>query len=661
MKSTLRVFLISLFFACLIPVFPQTAQACANPERPDHSKIPGRQISTNDIHQSATGHIYFTAFTDLEQIILEHDGSDLSLVYDGDTPLIIERSLFLPDGSSLLVSHLVIPEDVSFHAGDSVQADILEVKGVFSFSIFLTIIDSLAVDGTIFAPEDGIISIFDGYRFTGRENILGTDYIILCDYETASPEECCRLIEDASAKPDKYMNRQITLTETEETPLVINRDLVIPTGVDVFINTDSFALANGCVLTVNGFLSLPDSRISGTVQNNGELYLVNSQLHFSDESCYRGTGRIILYFYDDTENCSDHIFGLDISKFRIHLSYPADFPYYELQIPPCLTHSYSEDYCSICGSERMLDAVSPLNGVCRIAGATRVETALGAADLLKETLQVEYFDNIIVANAKNFPDALAGTYLAASKNAPILLTMDGYHEQVAKYIYDNLSVLGNVYILGGFTAVPAYFTDLLDEALIVHERLAGIDRFDTNLQILNIVGMGAQPLLVCTAYGFSDSLSVSATGYPVLLVGDSLSDSQKAFLQNLNLNEVYIIGGTAAVSSRIEEEMSQYAASIKRLSGKDRHQTSVLVAMEFVNSPDSAVLAYSLNFPDGLSGGPLAYCLRAPMLLTMTDNYTCASYCAKYSIHDGCIMGSDELINDTTARKYFDAALITVR
>ena len=57
--------------------------------------------------------------------------------------------------------------------------------------------------------------------------------------------------------------------------------------------------------------------------------------------------------------------------------------------------------------------------VARLSGATRYETGYKVADALKAELGVDKFGAVVVATGKNFADALAGSYLAVQKNAPM--------------------------------------------------------------------------------------------------------------------------------------------------------------------------------------------------------------------------------------------------
>ena len=87
--------------------------------------------------------------------------------------------------------------------------------------------------------------------------------------------------------------------------------------------------------------------------------------------------------------------------------------------------------------------------VDRVDGANRYETAVASADKLKDVYGVDKFDNIIVAYGDDYADALAGSYLAKAKKAPILLVNNAAEGYVKSYIDNNLNAGGTVYILGG--------------------------------------------------------------------------------------------------------------------------------------------------------------------------------------------------------------------
>ena len=297
------------------------------------------------------------------------------------------------------------------------------------------------------------------------------------------------------------------------------------------------------------------------------------------------------------------------------------------------------------------NAMPTLTDVTRLAGNDRYETAFKVADALKVTLGVEKFDAVIVANGTNFADALAGSYLSSKQNAPILMTdkKDANIQKLVDYIKTNLKADGIVFILGGTAAVSDKVEKQLNGFAI--ERLAGNDRYETNLAILRRAGgVGYNDLLVCTGTNFADSLSASATGQPMLLVGKKLTARQKVFfMETLPETNVVIVGGEGAVNKTVEKELKKAYENVSRLAGSSRYETSVMVADKYFEKPSYAVVALATNFPDGLSGGALAYALQSPLLLTNGQkvNFSItAKYTNSQNITAGYVLGGNKLVTD---------------
>ena len=314
---------------------------------------------------------------------------------------------------------------------------------------------------------------------------------------------------------------------------------------------------------------------------------------------------------------------------------------------------YEDGVCTVCGD-------CPVK---RVYGRNRDDTALAIADQLKETLGVEKFDSIILAVGDNerFPDALSGSYLANQKGAPILIYCFGrLSDATQEYIRDNLSEDGTIYILGGPPAVPTEIEELLAKDYNV-KRLAGDDRYLTNLAILEEVGVGDKEILVATGTNFPDSLSASATGLPILLVNGGnkkLSAKQTEFFEKLNGNKITILGSEDAVSAELEAAIEAITGTeVARISGERREHTSAMIAERYYPEAEFALIAYSYNFPDGLCGGPLAYAMKAPLLVTkINQESVTGAYIESKEIEAGYVLGSAEVVSDETVRKVFSLA-----
>lgn len=292
--------------------------------------------------------------------------------------------------------------------------------------------------------------------------------------------------------------------------------------------------------------------------------------------------------------------------------------------------------------------------VVRYYGNDRYDTAIEVAKSLMKTKEIDKFDNIIVADGRNYADALAGSYLAKVKDAPILLVGNDTASQakVKAYISSNIKAGGQVYILGGEGAVSKTFEKSLSGYKV--NRLEGKTRFETNIEILKEAGVKNEDILICNGMSFADSLSASAVGKPILLVDKQLSSDQKVYLKGLSSKNYYIIGGTGAVSNTVYEQIKSYG-NTQRVYGQNRYSTSVAVANKFFGTDSKGImLAYGLNFPDGLSGGPLAMELNMPLILATTNDVGDAkTYAGTVGVDNAIVLGGTALISDKAVNSIF--------
>ena len=392
--------------------------------------------------------------------------------------------------------------------------------------------------------------------------------------------------------------------------------------------------------TVGDMVNVPDSmgdweKYDGAVwrRYDGETFV---------EGVYRYTNQVRI------DDAAGHTHKLHES-----LQVTIDGKLWEQTSDTYIGNTYS--YAYVASPAFVVSATPTVEGVTRVYGSTRYDTAFKTADALKEVLGVSKFECAIVTSGENFADALAGSYLAARVNAPILLTNNRNMADVLAYIYENVEDGGMIYALGG-SAVVADTLRAVEGEGYQFKRLFGATRFETNLAILEEAGIeGGMPVLVCTAYNFADSLSASALGLPILLVGDTVTEAQMDFLRENTDGLFYLVGGTGAVSQAVENKLVAEGGMTHRLAGSTRYETSVLVAeAAFGDDADCAVLAYAQNFPDGLCAGPLAYALDCPLLLTSINKEAAAiGYTTPLGINCGFVLGGPSLIDDRGVKSIF--------
>ena len=198
--------------------------------------------------------------------------------------------------------------------------------------------------------------------------------------------------------------------------------------------------------------------------------------------------------------------------------------------------------------------------VIRIAGDDRIETALQIAQFLLDA-GVDV-DEVILAAAGTFPDALAVSGYAAAAEAPVLLT-DG--QTLDPRVADLLGQLGDVEVIipGG----PAVISDAVVaevQALGLEvERIAGDDRFSTSAALAEALYGEIETVIVATGVDFPDALAAGVQAglelAPILLVGDELNDEVAAFIEAHaeTIDDVYILGGPGAVPQAVVDAIQQ--------------------------------------------------------------------------------------------------------
>ena len=267
-------------------------------------------------------------------------------------------------------------------------------------------------------------------------------------------------------------------------------------------------------------------------------------------------------------------------------------------------------------------------------GLGRIETAIAVS----RSLYYEGSEYVIIATARNFPDALGGSALAGIIQAPILLTEPAaLPASVGIEITENLGA-SRAIILGGEAAVSAAvertLQGLLGEGNVV--RISGDSRYETaqNVAMRVIQEREALPeppaghlAFVATGKKFADAVAASSFAswgaFPFFLV--SQDDDPLEFAETLKtagIDTVVILGGDAAVPDAIGIAIEDAGITVgDRLAGDSRYETAAMVAHEFSLAtgmgPDGEVaITTGTKFPDALAGGAALGNYSVPILLT---------------------------------------------
>ena len=171
---------------------------------------------------------------------------------------------------------------------------------------------------------------------------------------------------------------------------------------------------------------------------------------------------------------------------------------------------------------------------------------------------------------------------------------------------------GQVYLLGGTSAIPAAVETQLKAMGYQTTRLAGSTRYATAVDVADALG-DPTTVLLATATNYPDALTAGPAaahiGGAVLLTAGSVMPSETATYLAAHAKTTYAIGGPAAVA----------APAAHAIVGADRYGTAVDVATTFFTAPTTLGIATGTNFPDALAAGAFLARVGGPLVLTSAD------------------------------------------
>lgn len=156
-------------------------------------------------------------------------------------------------------------------------------------------------------------------------------------------------------------------------------------------------------------------------------------------------------------------------------------------------------------------------------------------------------------------------------------------------------------------------------------RLYGDTRIQTAIEVCKEVYATSDNVVLAGYSGEVDAMTgtllASAKKAPLLLTPkNNIPENLKAELQRLNVKNIYILGGDAAVGKVVEEELEKEYI-VKRIFGNNREETAVAVAKEVNGQTKHIFLAKGYGIlADALSIGPVSAIRDMPIFLTQTDN-----------------------------------------
>lgn len=245
------------------------------------------------------------------------------------------------------------------------------------------------------------------------------------------------------------------------------------------------------------------------------------------------------------------------------------------------------------GSLSFADNANKDVNIERIAGMNRYDTSATIA-----TKFAKNAEKLILASGENFADALAGSPLSGDLNAPILLTQFKEMPRETELTIKSIKPK-EAYVIGGNSSVNESQLKFFQKAT----RVSGTDRIGTSVEV-NKIRKALNPNMQQSIY--------NSFVYPDALAAGPLASKMKLELipvEKAN-NPNYIFGGESTV---------KYNGNVtKRFSGKDRYETSVEIAKEYLKhstSKKTVIVASGEDYPDALSSSIISKVKDAPIVL----------------------------------------------
>ena len=205
--------------------------------------------------------------------------------------------------------------------------------------------------------------------------------------------------------------------------------------------------------------------------------------------------------------------------------------------------------------------------------------------------------DVLLGREDNFADSLTSGGLQGLLDAPLLLTATG---ELDERVEAELARLGaeRVWIMGGTNAVSQAVEDALVALGYEVTRIAGTTRLETAVEaaeaLIDDEGFDPTTAIVARAYGaegstdptqaFADSLAAGGAAareaIPILLSETGqLSATTAAFFEaHPEITTVYVVGGIAALSQQVEDDLIALGLEVIRLAGATRFDTASAVA-----------------------------------------------------------------------------------
>ena len=258
--------------------------------------------------------------------------------------------------------------------------------------------------------------------------------------------------------------------------------------------------------------------------------------------------------------------------------------------------------------------------VQRISGENRVQTAI---EVSKKMFK-EGTNKVVLANQDNYSDVLTAAPFAKANNASLLYVSSN---SISKEVMSEIARLKakEITIIGGEKSVDEGLKKELEKRNFKVDRLSGADRYKTSAQIVaKLIDDKTTTLEIASGENYADALSLNNAAEkdkaPILLVRvNAIDKSVEDVIKSSKASLINIAGREKSVSESTKANIKKISnATVNRIGGADRYETSILLA-KYSGAKEVVVVASGENFADALVAAPFSAKQKGAILLTNKD------------------------------------------
>ncbi|HCU2807298.1 TPA: cell wall-binding repeat-containing protein [Clostridioides difficile] len=200
------------------------------------------------------------------------------------------------------------------------------------------------------------------------------------------------------------------------------------------------------------------------------------------------------------------------------------------------------------------------------------------------------------------------------------------------------------------------------------DTLTGSGRWETAIKISQAGWKKSENAVLVNDNSIADALSATpfakAKDAPILLTQSNKLDSRtKAELKRLGVKNVYLIGGSIALSSEIEKQLNAENINFERISGNSRYDTSLKLAEKLDREKSISkivVVNGDKGLADAVSVGAIAAQENMPIILSDSENGTevADNFIDSKGIEKSYVIGGTYSISNSVERSLPNATRI---